>query len=81
MYVEDCAAANIFAMKADTVNEYYDMGTGKRTSILELAKEIQKIIRTSNNIQFLPQGTTFLKIALVVLKKQRSKLLLRQKWV
>ncbi|AAO90363.2 NAD-dependent epimerase/dehydratase family protein [Coxiella burnetii] len=61
VYVEDCAAANICAMKADTVDEYYNVGTGKRTSILELAKEIQKITGTSDNIQFLPQGTTFVK--------------------
>lgn len=61
IYVGDCAQANICAMKADTVDEYYNVGTGKRTSILELAYILQKLTGTSDNIQFLPQGKTFVK--------------------
>ncbi len=61
VYVGDCAKANVCAMKAEVVDEYYNVGTGKQTTILELAKIIQKLTNTSDNIQFLPQGKTFVK--------------------
>lgn len=61
IFVTDCAKANIDAMKANTVDSYYNVGTGIRTSILELAHIIQKITNTTNNIEFLPQGQTFVK--------------------
>ncbi|WP_280123389.1 NAD-dependent epimerase/dehydratase family protein [Coxiella endosymbiont of Ornithodoros amblus] len=63
VYAEDCAAANICAMKEDTVDEMNIIMwvLGNAPVFLELAKEIQKVTGTSNNIQFLPQGTTFVK--------------------
>lgn len=61
VYVGDCAKANVCAMKADTVDQYYNVGTGTRTSILELAHILQKLTGTADNIQFLPQGKTFVK--------------------
>jgi UDP-glucose 4-epimerase len=61
IYVEDCAKANVCAMKADAAGSFYNVGTGKRTSILELAYILQKLTGTSDNIQFLPQGKTFVK--------------------
>jgi len=36
--VEDCGRANICAMKADAVDRFYNVGTGKRTSLKELAE-------------------------------------------
>ncbi|WP_417820435.1 NAD-dependent epimerase/dehydratase family protein [Terasakiella sp.] len=36
--VEDCAAANVCAMKADATDEYYNVGTGTRTSLKTLAE-------------------------------------------
>lgn len=38
--VEDCGHANVCAMKADTTDRYYNVGTGKRTSLKELAELI-----------------------------------------
>ncbi len=61
IYVEDCAKANVCAMLADTQDEYYNVGTGLRTTILELARMVQKLTGTSDNIEFVPQGKTFVK--------------------
>ena len=36
--VRDCARANILAMQAKTTNEYYNVGTGVKTSIASMAK-------------------------------------------
>ena len=36
--VEDCARANVCAMQGDTVARYYNVGTGKRTSLKEVAE-------------------------------------------
>lgn len=38
--VEDCGRANICAMKATTQDRFYNVGTGKRTSLKELAEKI-----------------------------------------
>ena len=36
VYVGDCARANVLTMKAETVDRFYNIGTGVRTSINEL---------------------------------------------
>jgi UDP-glucose 4-epimerase len=61
VYVEDCAKANICAMKADTVDEFYNVGTGIRTSIKELAELILDITGSSLSVQYEPAGLTFVK--------------------
>jgi UDP-glucose 4-epimerase len=61
IYVGDCAKANICAMKADTTDTFYNVGTGIRTNILELAQIVQRLTGTKDNIEFLPQGQTFVK--------------------
>ena len=38
--VEDCAYANICAMKSSKVNKNYNVGTGTRTSLKELAEKL-----------------------------------------
>ena len=38
VYVGDCAKANVCAMQAETLDEFYNVGTGIRTSIKELAE-------------------------------------------
>jgi UDP-glucose 4-epimerase len=38
--VEDCAKANICAMKADAVDRFYNVGTGQRTSLKEIAERL-----------------------------------------
>ena len=41
--VEDCAAANVCAMRADTTDRFYNVGTGTRTSMKELAEMLLEI--------------------------------------
>lgn len=50
--VLDCGTANICAMKADTVGRYYNVGTGKRTSLKELAEKIVNITGCNLPIQY-----------------------------
>ena len=41
--VRDCAKANILAMQSETTNRYYNVGTGIKTSIAQLAERVNKI--------------------------------------
>ena len=61
VYVGDCAKANVCAMRADTVDEFYNAGTGIRTSIKELAEMILKITGSDLSVQYEPAGLTFVK--------------------
>ena len=61
VYVGDCAKANVCAMKADTVDEFYNVSTGIRTSIKELAEMILKITGSNLSVQYEPAGITFVK--------------------
>ena len=61
VYVEDCAAANVCAMKADTVDRFYNVGTGIRTSIRELAELVLQITGSDVGIRNEPEGVTFVK--------------------
>jgi UDP-glucose 4-epimerase len=48
-------------MKADTVDRFYNVGTGRRTSIKELAELILRITGSNLDIQYEPTGQTFVK--------------------
>lgn len=74
IYVQDCAKANICAMKAEKTDAFYNVGTGIRTSILELAKILQKLTNTKDNIEFLPQGQTFVKNRIGCPKRANSEI-------
>lgn len=50
--VLDCGSANLCAMQADTVGRYYNVGTGKRTSLKELAEKIVNITGCNRPIQY-----------------------------
>lgn len=54
--VEDCGAANVCAMKADTVDRFYNVGTGKRTSLKEVAEKLIQLTGCSKPIQFAPRS-------------------------
>lgn len=54
--VEDCGRANVLAMKADTVDRFYNVGTGKRTSLRELAEMIVEITDCKQPINFAPRS-------------------------
>jgi len=54
--VEDCAKANICAMKASVVDEFYNVGTGKRTSLREIAEKLLNLTGCNQPIQFAPRS-------------------------
>ena len=59
--VIDCARANVQAMKADTTDSFYNVGTGIRTTIKELAELILEITGSDLEIRYEPAGQTFVK--------------------
>jgi UDP-glucose 4-epimerase len=54
--VQDCARANICAMKADTVDRFYNIGTGKRTFLKELAEKLLHLTGSNQPIKFAPSN-------------------------
>ncbi len=61
VYVGDCARANICAMKANTTDTFYNVGTGIRTTIKELAELILAVTGSDLKLQYEPGGNTFVK--------------------
>lgn len=58
--VRDCGAANICAMQAETVARYYNVGTGKRTSLKELAEMLLQLTGSNQPINYAPRSQTTL---------------------
>jgi UDP-glucose 4-epimerase len=54
--VEDCGAANICAMKAEKTDRFYNVGTGKRTSLREIAELLLQITGSKAPINFAPRS-------------------------
>jgi nucleoside-diphosphate-sugar epimerase len=54
--VEDCAHANLRAMKADATDRFYNVGTGTRTSLKQLAELIIEITGCTNPISYAPRS-------------------------
>lgn len=54
--VRDCARANVCAMSADTVDRFYNVGTGKRTSLKELAEMLLNLTGCNQPIQYQPRS-------------------------
>ena len=54
--VEDCAAANVCAIKAEKMNEFYNVGTGKRTSLKELAELLIELTECNKPIIYSPRS-------------------------
>jgi UDP-glucose 4-epimerase len=54
--VEDCARANVCAMKSSASDHFYNVGTGKRTSLKELAELLLKLTRCTRPIQYAPRS-------------------------
>lgn len=50
--VEDCGSANVCAMKANATDSFYNVGTGKRTSLRELAEMLVEITGTNQPINY-----------------------------
>lgn len=59
VYVEDVANANVLGLKADTSDQFYNVGMGTQTSIKELAEIILKIYDSDLKIEYKPEGQSF----------------------
>lgn len=54
--VQDCGRANVAAMKADAVDRNYNVGTGIRTSLKELAELIIELTGSKHPINYAPRS-------------------------
>jgi len=74
VYVGDCARANVCAMKADTSDAFYNVGTGVRTSIKELAELTLELTGSDLQLQYEPAGLTFVKNRIGSPEKARNEI-------
>jgi UDP-glucose 4-epimerase len=54
--VEDCARANICAVKAETTDRFYNVGTGTRTSLKEVAELLLNLTGSNQPINYRPRS-------------------------
>lgn len=54
--VEDCGLANVCAMKSDSADAFYNVGTGKRTSLKQLAEMLLEITGCKQPINYAPRS-------------------------
>src|SRR6185437_2930927 len=54
--VQDCGRANLCAMRAETVDRFYNVGTGKRTSLKELAEILLRLTGSNLPIRYAPRS-------------------------
>ena len=54
--VEDCGLANVCAMKASTTDQFYNVGTGKRTSLKQLAEILLELTGCAKPINYAPRS-------------------------
>jgi UDP-glucose 4-epimerase len=58
--VEDCALANVRAMQGEASDRFYNVGTGKRTSLRELAELLLDLTGSNRPIRYAPRSTATL---------------------
>jgi len=61
IYVSDCGTANVCAMKAEATDAFYNVGTGVKTTIKEIAELLLELTHSPLKIQYEPGGLTFVK--------------------
>jgi len=54
--VEDCGLANVCAMKAEATDRFYNVGTGKRTSLKQLAEMLLELTGCTKPINYAPRS-------------------------
>lgn len=54
--VEDCGTANLCAMRTEVVDRFYNVGTGKRTSLKELAEKLVELTGCEKEIKYAPRS-------------------------
>ena len=61
IYVGDCGLANVCAMKADTTDQFYNVGTGRKVTLKELAELLIELTGSGVEIEYQPEGQSFVK--------------------
>ncbi len=61
IYVQDCARANVCAMKAEATDAFFNVGRGVKTTIKEIAELLLEITGSKVGIRYEPAGPTFVK--------------------
>lgn len=74
VYVADCGRANVCAMQAETRDQFYNVGTGKRTSIRELAEMVLRLTGSNQKVHYEPAGLTFVKNRIGCPKKAQAEI-------
>lgn len=54
--VRDCGRANLCAMRAETTDRFYNVGTGKRTSLKALAELLLKLTGSRQSMKYAPRS-------------------------
>jgi UDP-glucose 4-epimerase len=54
--VDDCARANLCAMKSTATDRFYNVGTGKRTSLKEIAEMLLDVTGCNQQIKYAPRS-------------------------
>jgi len=54
--VEDCAQANVCGMAADATDDFYNVGTGRRTTLKELAEKLLELTDCDREINYAPRS-------------------------
>ena len=54
--VEDCGLANVCAMRSEASDRFYNVGTGKRTSLKKLAEMLRVLTKCDNPIKYAPRS-------------------------
>lgn len=57
---EDCGHANLCAMQAHVTDRFYNVGTGKRTSLKELAEMLLQLTGCNRPIKYAPRSSATL---------------------
>jgi len=74
VHVADCAAANVCALRSSTTNRFYNVGTGIRTSIGELAELLLNITGSDVGVRLEPEGVSFVKNRIGAVERAREEL-------
>ncbi|MEW6096953.1 MAG: NAD-dependent epimerase/dehydratase family protein [bacterium] len=59
IYVQDAACANLCALKSDVTDRFYNVGCGVKTTIKEICELLLELTGSNLEIQYEPQGQTF----------------------
>lgn len=72
IYVDDIARANVIAMKSDKSEGFYNIGTGKGTTIKQLTRLILRLANSHSEIHYEKAGLTFVTKRIGGIKKAQK---------